>query len=147
MKMYIVYVVRPQTPKVYRNYFKRGEIIELKGFMRLLSLLKNMKAISEIKTIAKKRRYDIIHLCTSKVGVIDRFPNGEFQIIKETRQMFKIIKGVCAKTNYTSSSCSYDKYEKILNLTKKLSYMNNAIDTAQINEVPQFVGRWCQDES
>ena len=71
--IYIAYAVRPQTPPDYRQYFdKRIHLIEVKNFCREINLKKEFAAIKEIKNIAYEIQPDIIHLHSSKAGVIGR---------------------------------------------------------------------------
>ena len=77
--MYIAYAVRPQTPENYKEYFdKRIHLIEVKNFCREINLKKDICAFFEIKNIAKKINPDVIHLHSSKAGVIGRIAfNGK----------------------------------------------------------------------
>ena len=77
--MYIAYAVRPQTPEKYRDYFDdRIHLIEVKNFTRAINPVKDLIATFEVKKLAKKVKSDIIHLHSSKAGVIGRFAfNGK----------------------------------------------------------------------
>ena len=71
--MYIAYAVRKQTPKNYRDYFdKRIKLVEVKNFCREIKPTKELAAVKEIKKIADEIKPDIIHLHSSKAGVIGR---------------------------------------------------------------------------
>ena len=71
--MYIAYAVRPQTPSNYKEYFdKRIHLREVKFFCREIKPAQELKAIKEVKTIAEEVKPDIIHLHSSKAGVIGR---------------------------------------------------------------------------
>lgn len=71
--MYIAYAVREQTPKNYKEYFdKRIKLIKVNGFGRSINLGKDLESFVEIKQIAKQLRPDIIHLHSSKAGVVGR---------------------------------------------------------------------------
>ena len=70
--MFIAYAIRPQTPKNYKDYFdKRIHLIEVKNFTRSINPLKDLKALLKVKNIAKEVCPDIIHLHSSKAGVIN----------------------------------------------------------------------------
>ncbi len=150
--MYIAYAVRPQTPKDYKEYFdKRIHLIEVKNFTRSINLLKDLKSIPEVKRVAKEIKPDIIHLHSSKAGVIGRIafngkdvplyytPHG-YSFLMENykpmkRRMFKIIESVMAKRNCTTISCSPGEHQETLKLTKKAVYVNNGINTAELDQM------------
>lgn len=149
--MYIAYAVRPQTPSNYKEYFdKRIHLIEVKSFCREIKPAQELKAIQEVKKIAEEVKPDIIHLHSSKAGVIGRIAfNGEniplfytphgysflMQNYKPTkRMMFKAIETVMAKRNCTTISCSLGEHEETLKLTKKAVYANNAINVNELEK-------------
>ena len=150
--MYIAYAIRPQTPENYRDYFdNRIHLIEVKNFTRSINPLKDFKAIPEIKQIARKVNPDIIHLHSSKAGVIGRLvfngkdvplfytPHG-YSFLMENykpakRAMFKAIETLCAKRNCTTISCSLGEHKETLKLTKRAKYVNNGINTADLDKM------------
>lgn len=147
--MYIAYAVRRQTPKDYRNYFdKRIKLIEVKNFCREVKPLRDLKTIREVKKIAVEIQPDIIHLHSSKAGVIGRIvfdgkkiplfytPHGysflmaNYNFVKRT--VFKIIEVIMAKRNCTTISCSLGEHQETLKLTKNATYVNNAINVKDL---------------
>ena len=154
--MFIAYAVRPQTPSDYKNYFdKRIHLIEVKNFTRSINPLKDLKAIPEIKNIANRIKPDIIHLHSSKAGVIGRIafngkdvplfytPHG-YSFLMENykpikRWMFKIIESVCAKRRCTTISCSLGEHKETLKFTKRATYVNNGINTAEFDKMIEKV--------
>lgn len=150
--MYIAYAVRPQTPENYIEYFdKRIHLIEVKNFTRSINPVKDLKAIPEVKKIADEIQPDIIHLHSSKAGVIGRIafngndipmfytPHG-YSFLMENykpakRALFHVIEGVCAKRNCTTISCSPGEYKETLKLTKRATYVNNGINTAELDRM------------
>lgn len=156
--MYIAYSVRPQTPKNYREYFNSDvHLIEVKNFTRSINPLKDIKAISEVKRIARNVKPDIIHLHSSKAGVIGRIafngkniplfytPHGYSFLMKNykttKRAMFKVIETVMAKRNCTTISCSLGEHQETLKLTKRANYVNNGINTAELDKMLEKVER------
>lgn len=114
--MYIAYAVRKQTPENYKDYFdKRIHLIEVKNFGRAIDPAKDIAAFFEVKKIVAEIKPDVIHLHSSKAGVIGRVafngkipmfytPHGlqlsNWQNYKPMkRRMFKLIESVCAKRN------------------------------------------------
>ena len=149
--MYIAYAVRKQTPKNYEDYFdKRIHLIEVKNFGRSINPTKDIAAFFEVKKIAAEVKPDVIHLHSSKAGVIGRVafdgripmfytPHGysflmeNYKLVK--RKMFKLIETVCAKKNCTTISCSAGEHQETLKLTKRATYVNNGINMAELQEV------------
>lgn len=150
--MYIAYATRPQTPEDYKNYFDPAiHLIEVKNFTRSINPQKDLKAVPEIKKIADEVHPDIIHLHSSKAGVIGRIafngkdvplfytPHG-YSFLMENykpakRMMFKAIETVFAKRNCMTISCSPGEHKETLKLTKKATYVNNGINTAELDRM------------
>ena len=147
--MHIAYAVRPQTPSNYKEYFdKRIHLIEVKSFCREIKPAQELKAIKEVKTIAEEVKPDIIHLHSSKAGVIGRIafngkdiplfytPHGYSFLMANykpaKRIMFKAIETVMAKRNCTTISCSLGEHQETLKMTKNATYVNNAINVADL---------------
>lgn len=154
--IYIAYAVRPQTPVDYRDHFNSSiHLIEVKNFTRFISLMKDIKALFEIKMIAREVRPDIIHLHSSKAGVIGRMafngknislfytPHG-YSFLMENyglakRTLFKVIEAFCAKCNCTTISCSYGEHQETLKLTKRAAYVNNGINMEELDRILETV--------
>lgn len=69
----LAYSKRPQTPNNYMELIdSRIRLIEINNFVRNINPIKDIKAFIEIKQIIKKENPDIIHLHSSKAGVIGR---------------------------------------------------------------------------
>ena len=149
--MYIAYAVRPQTPKNYKDYFDdRIYLIEVKNFCREIRPSKEIKAVKEVKAIAEEIQPDIIHLHSSKAGVIGRIafagkkvplfytPHGySFLMANYTplkRWMFRMIETVMAKRECTIISCSLGEHQETLKLTKNATYVNNAINAEELEK-------------
>lgn len=124
--MYIAYAVRKQTPSNYKDYFdKRIHLIEVKNFGRAINPVKDFASLFEVKRIASEINPDVIHLHSSKAGVIGRIafngkipmfytPHG-YSFLMENykpmkRAMFKLIETVCAKRKCTTISCSVGEH-------------------------------------
>lgn len=151
--IYIAYTVRPQTPADYKNYFdSRIHLIKVKSLGRSINLAKDLQSLKEVKKIEKKVQPDIIHLHSSKAGVIGRIafngkktpvfytPHGYSFLMKNYKQakrmIFKIIEAVCAKRNCTTISCSEGEHKETLKLTKRATYVNNAVN---LNELQKMI--------
>lgn len=149
--IYIAYAIRKQTPANYKDYFdKRIHLIEVKNFRRAINPVRDFASLFEVKYIASKINPDIIHLHSSKAGVIGRVafngkipmfytPHG-YSFLMENykpmkRMMFKMIETVCAKRNCTTISCSMGEHQETLKLTKNATYVNNGVNMTELQEI------------
>lgn len=153
--MYVAYAIRPQTPLDYKDYFdKRIHLIEVKSFCRDIDIKKEIRAMKEVKKIAEEIQPDVIHLHSSKAGVIGRIafdgkmplfytPHGYSFLMKNygvgKRTIFKIIEKLCAKRNCTTISCSLGEHKETLKLTKRATYVNNGINLNELEKVLEKV--------
>ena len=157
--IFIAYSVRVQTPTNYAEFFDpRIRLIEVKSFTRSINLHKDLNAVFEVRRIAKEVKPDIIHLHSSKAGVIGRIafngrrvplfytPHG-YSFLMENyatvkRHVFRAAEWICAKRNCTTISCSYGEHQETLKLTKRAVYANTGIDVeslnAMFNEIDRF---------
>lgn len=148
--MYIAYATRPQTPKNYKEYFDpRIHLIKVKSFCREIKLAQELKAIKEVREIEEKIKPDIIHLHSSKAGVIGRVafdgknvplfytPHGYSFLMKDAsalkRFFYWTIEAVFAKKNCTTISCSLGEHEETLKFTKNATYVDNAINIEELS--------------
>ena len=155
--MYIAYAVRKQTPENYSDYFdKRIHLIEVKNFTRSINPIKDIKAFIEIKGIAKKIKPDIIHLHSSKAGVLGRFafngckiplfytPHGYSFLMQNQsivkRMIYKALEIICSKRNCITISCSEGEHRETLKLTKNATYVNNGINIKDLQKLIEKVG-------
>ena len=148
--IYIAYAVRPQTPPNFKDYFDdRVRLIEVKNFCRSISLIKDLAAVSEIKAIADHLKPDIIHLHSSKAGIVGRVafacsktplfytPHGYSFLMKNCniikRKIYWIIEKFFSQTKCMTISCSYSEYMESLKLSKNARYVNNGINVRELN--------------
>ena len=149
----IAYSMRPQTPKDFRKYFNENiKFIEVKNFTRSIGK-KDLSAVFEVRKIVKEEKPDIVHIHSSKAGIIGRLaindknikmfytPHG-YSFLKQDdsklkRSFYKYTEKVAAiyKKDCTTIACSYGEYEEGLKLYKNCSYVSNGID---MNEIDSF---------
>ena len=73
-KVYIAYGIRPETPENFMEQFdSRVTFIKVQGFTREIRLLKDGQAFFHIKQIVKEINPNLIHLHSTKAGVIGRW--------------------------------------------------------------------------
>lgn len=150
--MYIAYSVRKQTPADFEKYFdKRIHLIEVKNFGRAIDPASDLKAFFEIRKIADEIRPDIIHLHSSKAGVLGRFafngkktplfytPHGYSFLMKDQsslkRSIYKAIEWISARRRCTTISCSEGEHKETLKLTKRAVYVNNGINMEALDRL------------
>lgn len=150
--VYIAYAIRPQTPLDYRDYFDKSiKLIEVKNFRSYVNLTKDVKAFFEIRRIVKEVQPDIIHLHSSKAGVLGRWafnghkipvfytPHGYSFLMKNCgclkRTIYKIAEMISSKRYCITISCSLGEYKETLKLTKKAKYVNNGIDIDELQSI------------
>ena len=147
--VYIAYGVRKQTPVNYKEYFNKNiHLLEVKNFERTISIDKDFKSFLEIRKIAQKVNPDIIHLHSSKAGVLGRVafvfrktpvyytPHGFSFLMsgvsKKKQLMYRMIEKICALGGATTIACSPGEYEEATKLTKKVRLVNNGINISDL---------------
>lgn len=150
--IYIAHGVREQTPSNYKEYFdKRVNLIKVENFTRAINPTKDIAAFSELKRIVSEVNPDIIHLHSSKAGALGRLafngkkipvfytPHGYSFLMENCnpikRAVYKMAESVCAKRNCTTISCSAGEHNETLKLTKHAVYVNNAINTIELQNI------------
>lgn len=149
----IAYSVRNETPPNFEKLFdKKIKFIEVKNFTRNINFIKDIKTLKELKKIIKEEKPDIIHLHSSKAGVLGRFiarekkykmlynPHG-FSFLKQDDSKFKRI---CYRTvekmmtiinpKCVIVGCSQGEYEEAKKLSKNSICINNGINTKELEE-------------
>jgi glycosyltransferase involved in cell wall biosynthesis len=169
--VYIAYGIRPQTHKNFPSFFdKRIHLIEIVNFRMEINPLKDFKAAIEIRDLCKQIKPDVVHLHSSKAGVIGRLalngykrplyytPHGwaflrlEDSIYK--RLFYKWIERVCAFRHSTIVATSHGEYSEALSVSKHVTQINNGVcceglDTFKVDEsiplapIVYTIGRIC----
>jgi len=148
----IAYSKRSQTPDNFQDEFdKHIKFIEVKNFHRNIGM-QDFKAVNEVKEIIKKEKPDIVHLHSSKAGVIGRMaikdrniklfytPHGYSFFKKDDskikRTMYKSIEKMAAlyNKNCTTIACSEGEYNCAKRISTNCKYVNNGINTEYIDE-------------
>lgn len=155
--MYVAYAIRRQTPKNYRDYFdSRVKLIKVKNLGRSINPTKDLKALFEIKRIAREVQPDIIHLHSSKAGALGRIafngrriplfytPHGYSFLMKNhsavKRMLYKAVEIVCGKKTCTTISCSAGEHQETLKFTKNATYVSNGININDLQKMMDSVG-------
>lgn len=150
--IYIAYGVRKQTPSDVNKYFdKRVHLIRVKNFTRAISPVKDLKAFFEIKTIKNNINPDIIHLHSSKAGVLGRWafngkdtpifytPHGFSFLMKDynnfERSIFLSIEKLSALRKSTIVCVSKGEATEAEKVSKHVTYINTGINVKNIDKI------------
>mgnify|MGYP000123827850 CR=1 FL=1 len=151
-EVYIAYSLRKETPKDFKNYFNsKITLIPVNNFTREISVKKDIKAMLELKKIVNEIAPDMIHLHSSKAGVLGRMaflgrkrpmfytPHGYSffmpNISKKKRLMYKEIEKLCSLSRCVTIACSKSEYEASLGITSNSEYVNNGINMKNLDKM------------
>lgn len=149
--IYIAYAVRKQTPINFAEYFdERIHLIKVEHFTRKLGI-NDFKAFFEIKKIANQIHPDIIHLHSSKAGVLGRWafdgkktpmfytPHGYSFLMNShgrvKRIFYKCIEKISGKRICTTISCSEGEYQEAMKVTRDVVCINNGINIDHLQKI------------
>lgn len=81
-KVVVAYGVREETPNynILLEDFKGIKLIQLQNFTREINIIKDFKALMELRRVINSEKPDIIHLHSSKAGVIGRLAKNNKKI-------------------------------------------------------------------
>lgn len=149
----IAYGVREETLDNFREYFDESiKFIKVENFTRSINPKKDLKALKEIKDIIKNEKPDIVHLHSSKAGILGRLavngnkikmfynPHG-FSFLKKDdtklkRMIYWLIEKITVIWNRkcTLVGCSNGEYLEAKKLNKNSVCINNGIDINKLKE-------------
>lgn len=148
--VYVAYGIREQTPKDFKEYFdKRVHLIRVDSFVRNIDIIKDFKAICQVRKIVNKIKPDVIHLHSSKAGVIGRiFVSGKYKkfytphsysflmedVSNRKKKIYYIFEKLAGRSNCTTIACGKGEYEETLKVARKAVCINNGIDLNSIAE-------------
>lgn len=148
----IAYSLRPQTPQNFRDYFdSKVTLVKVKNFTRNINPLKDARAIGEIRHIAKEFKPDIIHLHSSKAGVLGRIafnfskeklyytPHGYSFLMQDASKIKRFvywgIEKVIGFSRSTTISCSEGEFKESQKLTNNNELVNNGVDIDELQKL------------
>ena len=149
----IVYGIRDETVENFKDYFNKNvKFIKVQNFTRSINPKKDIKAYKEVKKIIQEIKPEIVHLHSSKAGIIGRLavngnkikmfynPHG-FSFLKQDasklkRKIYWLIEKCTAIFNKkcTIIGCSKGEYEEAKKLNKNSICINNGINIHKLNE-------------
>ncbi len=161
--IYIAYGRRKQTPTDFKRHFgEQIHFIEVSHFQRAISLKEDVLALFELRQIVKQTNPDIIHLHSSKAGIIGRWglngnkrplfytPHGYSFLMEDAsklkRFVYWAIEKVSAFRNCTTIGCSAGEYAVAKRLNKNAELISNGVDTLEINKIMRSQGKSTTEE-
>mgnify|MGYP004632355217 CR=1 FL=1 len=148
----VAYSLRKQTPRKFKEYFDKNiKFIEVKNFTRSINFVKDFQALMEIKKIIKNEKPDIIHLHSSKAGILGRLaisgkkvrmlynPHGfsflKLDDSKLKRKIYWLIEKTTAMLNKSCTivGCSIGEHNEAKKISKNAILINNGIDIEKID--------------
>ncbi|WP_242367909.1 glycosyltransferase [Lactobacillus intestinalis] len=153
--IYVAYGVRKQTPSNFEKYFdKRIHLIPIKNYQREVSFIKDLAALKEMKKVTSEVQPDIIHLNSSKAGILGRWlyrnssiptfytPHGYSflmtDISKKKKHFYKSLEKFFAFKNIKTIACSKSEYKITKLLTSNCTYVDNGIN---LNEFKGLISK------
>lgn len=150
--IYIAYGIRKQTPQDFKDYFDKSiHLIQVKNYQREISASKDLAALKEMKMIAKEVQPDVIHLNSSKAGILGRWlfrnsktpvfytPHGYSflmtNISKKKKFFYKSLEKIFAFKNVETIACSKGEYEITKELTSNATYVDNGINFKEFDGI------------
>ena len=150
----ILYGERKETPENFKQDFNRNvKFVKIENFTRSINLKKDLKAIKEVKRNIKIINPDIVHLHSSKAGIIGRLavsgrkikmfynPHG-FSFLKQDdskikRLIYWWIEKITAILNSkcTIIGCSKGEYEEAKKINKNSVCINNGINIEKLEQL------------
>lgn len=148
----IAFGIRNETPENYKEYFNdRVKLVRVENFSRSVNVTKDFKAYFELRKVVRDVKPHIIHMHSSKAGVIGRMlfssrkykmfytPHGYSFLMENIswlrRKLYKCIEKVCGRRNCMTIACGYGEWEESTKVTKKSTYISNGINTDKIDKV------------
>lgn len=148
----VAYGIRPDTPANIREYFDdRIRLIPVSSFKREISIKDDIKAMKIINDIVKRYDPDIVHMHSTKAGLLGRIallpykgkkfytPHGYSFLKKDDPKfktvLYKIAEFLLAHTGCITVACGRGEWNYARQLKKDAVCINNGIDTAWIDSI------------
>lgn len=148
-KVYIVYGTRYETPPNFKQMFdSRITWIEVENFRKAIGI-QDYKAYRELKNIKRRLKPDVVHLHSSKAGVMGRMlfrnkytplfytPHGFAFLMQDAsplkRKFYKAVEYMCARLSHcVTVACSEGEYKEARKLGRKATFVNNGISPKEL---------------
>lgn len=154
--VYVAYGIRKQTPQNYKDYFdKKVHLIKVNSFTRSINIKSDLSAFNEIRKIKEIVKPDIIHLHSSKAGVLGRIafknfdgplfytPHGYSFLMKNIGHIKKFfyyfIEKLCSNIKGITIACSLGEYKVAKKLSSNATYVNNGINVEKLKKLSDIM--------
>lgn len=144
-EVYLVYSIRPQTPKNYKEFLDdKIKLIEIENFGKKTRLI---KTIRKLRKIEKEVKPDIIHLHSSVAGGIGRLafkgdknkvlytPHGYAHVLMGKgfkSKIYKKIEKILGKKNCITLTCCESEDEEAKKFSDKTAYIETGINISDL---------------
>ena len=143
---YILYARRSETPADVESRFKRGvHLIPSRYLTRSIAPGKDLGAFFEIRKVRGDVKPDIVHLHSSKAGVLGRWalngrktpvfytPNGYSFLMDDCsalkKAVYRLLEKISGLRHSTTIACGKGEYEMSRKIARRATYVNNGVDT------------------
>ena len=157
----ILYARRDNTPTEPEKLFRPGtRLIYSEHLTRELSPVEDIAAFFEIRRVVREVQPDVVHLHSSKAGVLGRWaidgkktplfytPNGYSFLMdgcgEMRRRLYFLFEKLCGYRRCTTVACGKGECEQGKRVTKDITYISNGINTQEIDslvlQIPEASG-------
>ena len=146
-EVYLVYSIRPQTPKNYKEFLdKKVKLIEIEDFGRTKKIFKTIK---KLRKLEKEIKPDIIHLHSSIAGGIGRIafkgknnkvlytPHGYAHILMGDgikSKFYKLLEIILGRTNSITLTCCESEDEEAKKFSKRSFYIETGVNLDELSK-------------
>lgn len=147
--VYLAYSTnRPQTPKNYRELLDpKIHLIEIRNFGKISNIVRDVKAVCELRSVAQEVKPDIIHLHSSIAGGIGRiaFRKSKVPVIYTPHGYAHILMGVGLKSHVfkfaekllgncaITLTCCKSEDEEAKKFSKKTAYIETGVNLKDLS--------------
>lgn len=163
-EIYIAYGIRTQTPKNFEKYFdKRIHLIRVNNYQREISFSKDLAALKEMKAIVNRVDPDLIHLNSSKAGILGRLllknskipvfytPHGYSFLMtnasSKKRWFYKTLERLFAFKNVKTIACSKSEFNISKKITSNSTYVDNGINLQDFSSLVDIENKKMEEKS
>lgn len=145
----VVHGRRPETPAAYREMFASGTTFVEVRMARQITPARDLATLIELCRIMRTYRADILHLHSSKAGLLGRIaarvvptrrvlysPHGfsflRTDISQRSQRTYRAFETFGARLGGSIVACSSGEYSAARNLTENVTLLRNAVDLTEI---------------
>lgn len=153
-KVYVAYGIRPETPEHFQEQFNgKVAFIKVEGFTREIKPLHDLKAFFALKEIVKRIQPDLIHLHSTKAGIVGRWaidckqrqvlysPHAYSFLMMDCspwkRVLYKSIEKVSDKKRCITVADIEGEYEASKEVASRAVCIPNGINPAEMDSIIQ----------